>query len=278
MRSERVTTAAVKQKKADGKPITMLTAYDYPMAKLVDEAGIDMILVGDSVGNVMLGYESTVPVTMDEMVHHVKAVGRAAKRAMVVADMPFLSYQVSKKEALYNAGRFLKEAGAQGVKLEGGVEVAEVVRKMVNAGIPVVGHIGLTPQSIHQLGGFKVQGKDLEAARKILADAKALEEAGVFSIVLECVPTPLAKLVTEKAKVATIGIGAGPYCDGQVLVIHDILGLYHGFTPKFVKQYTSLHGQIAEAIKQYREEVESGAFPAEEHCFAAPDELVEKLY
>ena len=278
MRQERVTTAAVKQKKADGKPITMLTAYDYPMAKLVDEAGIDMILVGDSVGNVMLGYESTVPVTMDEMVHHVKAVGRAAKRAMVVADMPFLSYQVSKKEALYNAGRFLKEAGAQGVKLEGGVEVAEVVRKMVNAGIPVVGHIGLTPQSIHQLGGFKVQGKDLEAARKILADAKALEEAGVFSIVLECVPTPLAKLVTEKAKVATIGIGAGPYCDGQVLVIHDILGLYHGFTPKFVKQYTSLHGQIAEAIKQYREEVESGAFPAEEHCFAAPDELVEKLY
>ena len=278
MKQEKITTAIVKQKKAAGTPITMLTAYDYPMAKIVDEAGIDMILVGDSLGNVMLGYDSTIPVTMDEMVHHVKAVGRAVQRAMVVADMPFLSYQVSVKEAMRNAGRFLKEAGAQAVKLEGGEEAAEAVNRMTTAGIPVVGHLGLTPQSLHQFGGFKVQGKDLAAAKKIISDAKALEEAGAFAIVLECVPAPLAKLVTESINVATIGIGAGPDCDGQVLVIHDILGLYAGFSPKFVKKYANLHGQVADAVRQYKEEVEKRAFPAEEHCFAMADDLLEKLY
>ena len=278
MKQEKITTAIVKQKKATGTPITMLTAYDFPMAKIVDEAEIDMILVGDSLGNVMLGYESTIPVTMDEMVHHVKAVSRAVKRAMVVADMPFLSYQVSVEEAMQNAGRFLKEAGAQAVKLEGGAEVAEAVSRMTTAGIPVVGHLGLTPQSLHQFGGFKVQGKDLAAAKKIIADAKALEAAGAFAIVLECVPAPLAKLVTEAVNVATIGIGAGPDCDGQVLVIHDILGLYAGFTPKFVKQFANLHGQVAAAVRQYKDEVEKRSFPAEEHCFAMADDLLEKLY
>jgi len=278
MKREKITTATIKQKKAEGRPITVLTAYDFPMAKIVDEAGIDIILVGDSMGNVVLGYDSTIPVTMDDVVHHVKAVCRGASRAMIVADMPFLSYQVSEEEALRNAGRFLKEAGAQAVKLEGGAAVAGVVRKIVDAGIPVMGHLGLTPQSIHQLGGFKVQGKDVQVAKKMIADAKALEEAGVFSIVLECVPTPLAKLITESIGVATIGIGAGPHCDGQVLVIHDILGLYSGFTPKFVKQYANLHDQMATAVKQYKEEVEARAFPAPEHSFGMSEEVLEKLY
>ncbi|MCG9968289.1 3-methyl-2-oxobutanoate hydroxymethyltransferase [Pelotomaculum terephthalicicum JT] len=278
MKQEKITTAIVKQKKAEGRPITVLTAYDFPMAKIVDEAGIDIILVGDSMGNVVLGYDSTIPVTMDDMVHHVKAVCRGARRAMIVADMPFLSYQASEEEAVRNAGRFLKEAGAQAVKLEGGAEVVGVVRKIVNAGIPVMGHLGLTPQSINQLGGFKVQGKDERVAKKMIADAKALEEAGVFSVVLECVPAPLAKLITESIGVATIGIGASPYCDGQVLVIHDILGLYPGFTPKFVKQYANLHEQAAAAVKQYKEEVEARAFPAPEHCFGMSEEVLEKLY
>ncbi|MCL2766229.1 MAG: 3-methyl-2-oxobutanoate hydroxymethyltransferase [Peptococcaceae bacterium] len=278
MKQDKITTSTIKQKKVTGDPITMLTAYDFPMAKIVDEAGIDMILVGDSLGNVMLGYDSTIPVTMDEMVHHVKAVARTAKRSMVVADMPFMSYQVSEVEALHNAGRFLKEAGAQTVKLEGGIEVANVVRRMVTAGIPVVGHLGLTPQSLYQLGGFKVQGKDLDAAKKIIADAMALEEAGAFAIVLECVPAPLAKLITETINVPTIGIGAGVNCDGQVLVIHDILGLYSGFRPKFVKQYTNLHDMVAGAVGQYKEEVEKRVFPATEHCFEMSDELLEKLY
>jgi len=278
MKQEKVTTATIKQKKTEGRPITMLTAYDFPMAKIVDEAGIDIILVGDSLGNVVLGYDSTIPVTMEEMIHHVKAVCRGADRSMIVADMPFLSYQVSIEEAVRNAGRFLKEAGAQAVKLEGGAEVAGVVRKIVDAGIPVMGHLGLTPQSIHQLGGFKVQGKDEPVAKKMIADAKALEEAGVFSIVLECVPSPLAKLITESTEVAVIGIGAGPHCDGQVLVIHDILGLYPRFTPKFVKQYANLHNQMANAVKQYKEEVEARSFPAPEHCFGMSEEVLEKLY
>jgi len=278
VKQEKITTAIVKQKKAEGRPITVLTAYDFPMAKIVDEAGIDIILVGDSMGNVVLGYDSTIPVTMDDMVHHVKAVCRGARRAMIVADMPFLSYQASEEEAVRNAGRFLKEAGAQAVKLEGGAEVVGVVRKIVNAGIPVMGHLGLTPQSINQLGGFKVQGKDERVAKKMIADAKALEEAGVFSVVLECVPAPLAKLITESIGVATIGIGASPHCDGQVLVIHDILGLYPGFTPKFVKQYANLHEQAAAAVKQYKEEVEARAFPAPEHCFGMSEEVLEKLY
>jgi len=278
MSNQRVTTATIKEMKAAGKPITMLTAYDYPMAKIVDEAGIDMILVGDSLGNVVLGYDSTLPVTMDEMIHHTRAACRGASRAMVVADMPFLSYQVSVEEAVRNAGRFLKETGAQAVKLEGGQEVAEAVRAIVNAGIPVVGHLGLTPQAIHQLGGFKVQGKDELAAKKLIADARALEEAGIFCLVLECVPTPLAKAVTEALSVATIGIGAGPYCDGQVLVTYDLLGLYPRFTPKFVKKYVNLHEHIKVALQQYRDEVGTRTYPGPEHSFGMSEEVLKKLY
>jgi 3-methyl-2-oxobutanoate hydroxymethyltransferase len=278
MSNQRVTTATIKEMKAAGKPITMLTAYDYPLAKIVDEAGIDMILVGDSLGNVVLGYDSTLPVTMDEMIHHTRAACRGASRAMVVADMPFLSYQVSVEEAVRNAGRFLKETGAQAVKLEGGQEVAEAVRAIVNAGIPVVGHLGLTPQAIHQLGGFKVQGKDELAAKKLIADARALEEAGIFCLVLECVPTPLARAVTEALSVATIGIGAGPHCDGQVLVTYDLIGLYPRFTPKFVKKYVNLHEHITAALQQYREEVGARTYPGPEHSFGMSEEVLKKLY
>jgi len=275
---DKVTTATIRQMKAEGKPITMLTAYDYSMAKLVDDAGIDMILVGDSLGNVMLGYDSTLPVTMDEMIHHVKAVCRGAGRAMVVADLPFMSYQVSVKEALRNSGRFLKETSASAVKLEGGLEVADAVRAIVNAGIPVVGHLGLTPQSVHQMGGYKVQGKDESAAKKLLADARCLEEAGAFCLVLECVPSPLAKLVTESLQIPTIGIGAGPQCDGQVLVIHDMLGLYPRSSPKFVKKYVNLHEQMTAALKQYIEEVAERTFPGPEHSFGMSEEVLKKLY
>jgi len=278
MSKDKVTTAAIRRMKAEGKPVTMLTAYDYSLAKIVDEAGIDMILVGDSLANVMLGYDSTLPVTMDDMIHHVKAVCRGAGRAMVVADLPFLSYQVSVAEAVRNAGRFLKETDAQAVKLEGGREIAGAVRKIVDAGIPVVGHLGLTPQSIHQLGAFKVQGKDEQAAQKLIDDARALEEAGVFAVVLECVPTPLAKKVTEVLQVATIGIGAGPYCDGQVLVIHDMLGLYPRTSPKFVKKYVHLHADIAAALKQYKKEVEERSFPGPEHSFSMSEEVLAKVY
>lgn len=276
--SSKVTTATIRQMKAEGKPITMLTAYDYSMAKAVDEAGIDMILVGDSLANVMLGYDSTLPVTMDEMVHHVKAVCRGAERAMVVADLPFMSYQVSVEEGLRNAGRFMKETSAQAVKLEGGREIAETVRAMVNAGIPVVGHLGLTPQSVHQMGGYKVQGKDESAAKKLIDDGRALEDAGVFCLVLECVPTALAKLVTESLSVATIGIGAGPACDGQVLVIHDMLGLYPRSSPKFVKKYANLYGDMAAALKVYKEEVTARTFPGPEHSFGMSEEVLKKLY
>jgi 3-methyl-2-oxobutanoate hydroxymethyltransferase len=262
--------------KADGRPITMLTAYDYPTAKIIDAAEIDIILVGDSVGNVILGYDSTLPVTMDEMVHHVKAVCRGVARAMVVADMPFLSYQVSREEGVRNAGRFLKETGAQSVKLEGGREVVEVIKACVSAGIPVMGHLGLTPQSVHQLGGYKVQGKEAESAAKLLEDARAIEEAGVFAVVLECVPVPLARMITGMLKVPTIGIGAGPYCDGQVLVTHDLLGLYPRFVPKFVKQYAVLHQEIEAALGRYKEEVQAGVFPGPEHGFGLSEEVIEE--
>ncbi|NLI12323.1 3-methyl-2-oxobutanoate hydroxymethyltransferase [Pelotomaculum propionicicum] len=278
MSKDKVTTATVKQMKAEGRPITMLTAYDFSMAKLVDDAGIDMILVGDSLGNVMLGYESTLPVTMDEMIHHVKAVCRGTSRAMVVADLPFMSYQVSVKEALRNSGRFLKETTASAVKLEGGQEVFDVIRAVVDAGIPVVGHLGLTPQSVHQMGGYKVQGKDEAAARKLLADAKCVEEAGAFCLVLECVPAPLAKLVTESLQIPTIGIGAGAQCDGQVLVIHDMLGLYPRSSPKFVKKYVNLHEHMTAALKQYIEEVTERSFPGPEHSFGMSEEVLKKLY
>ena len=264
---ERVTKATVQNMKQEGQPITMLTAYDYSMAKVLDAAGIDMLLVGDSLGNVVLGYDSTLPVTMEDMLHHVKAVCRGTQRAMVVADMPFMSYQISVENALFNAGRFMKETGAQAVKLEGGLEVASQVKAMVKAGIPVVGHLGLTPQSIHQLGGFKVQGKEESAAKKLLEDAKVLEEAGAFCLVLECVPTPLAKLITESLSIPTIGIGAGPFCDGQVLVTYDLLGLYPGYTPKFVKKYVNLNLEIKKAVKSYVKDVKTSAFPDEEHSF-----------
>ena len=278
---KQITTAVIKQMKQNGEPVTMVTAYDYAMAKNVCEAGIEMILVGDSLGNVVLGYNSTVPVTMEEMIHHTKAVMRAAQGSgtMVVGDMPFMSYQASVVDGMYNAARFLKETGCAAVKLEGGAEVCELVQKLTQAGIPVVGHIGLTPQSVNQLGGFKVQGKSAEAAQKLLDDARSLEQAGAFAIVLECVPEALAAKVTESLKTAaTIGIGAGKYCDGQVLVCNDLLGYTDGFCPKFVKHYADLHGEMVSAFKAYAADVKARSFPAAEHTFKIDDEVLEKLY
>jgi len=263
----KITILDIYKKKAEGKKITMLTAYDFPMAQIVDQAGIDMILVGDSLGMVVQGVTSTLPVTMDEMIYHTKMVSRAASSAMVVGDMPFLSYQTHKAEAVRNAGRFLKEAGAEAVKLEGGSQMAETVRAIVNAGIPVVAHIGLTPQYVHMLGGFKVQGKDEAAREKILADARAVQDAGAFSVVLEAMPASLAREIHDMLHIPTIGIGAGPDCDGQVLVIHDILGLFDRFTPKFVKKYANLKDQALKAVKEYKQDVEGGKFPSEEHSF-----------
>ena len=263
----KITTAIIRDKKKKGEKLTMLTAYDFPTASVVDEAGVDMILVGDSLGMVVLGYDSTLPVTMDVMIHHTKAVSRAVKHAMVIGDMPFLSYQISPEEALRNAGRFLQEAGAEAVKLEGGREVADVVRKMTVAGIPVMAHLGLTPQSILQFGGFKVQGRTEAAAIRIIEAAKILEQAGAFSVVLECVPTTLARTITESLGIPTIGIGAGVHCDGQVLVIHDLLGMFDRFTPTFVKQYANLNQQMKAAVTQYLDEVRSGAFPDENHSY-----------
>ena len=274
----RVTTVSLKEKKRNGQKITMLTAYDFPTARALDEAGIDIALVGDSLGNVVLGYENTIFVTMEEMLHHTRAVARGAKNAMVVGDMPFLSYHISVEEAVRNAGRFIQEGGAQAVKLEGGRERTAVVKAIVEAGIPVMGHIGLTPQSVYQLGGFRVQGKDLEAAKKLIADARALEEAGAFSIVLECVPAPLAEKITREVGIPTIGIGAGAGCDGQVLVSHDLLGLTAGHVPKFVRRYANILEIMQQAFRAYKEDVESGAFPAEEHCFAMKEEVLSRLY
>lgn len=277
--NKRVSKATIAKKKQNGTPITMLTAYDYSMAKLLDENEIDMFLVGDSLGNVILGHESTLPVTMEDMIHHTKTVVRAAKHAMVVVDMPFLSYQVSIEDAVRNAGRLMKESGAHAVKLEGGTEMADTVRAICRAGIPVVGHIGLTPQSIHQLGGFKVQGKEAAAAQKLLDDAKAIEEAGAFVIVLECVPTKLAAKVTASLKyAATIGIGAGADCDGQVLVVNDMLGMNRDFKPKFVKQFADLHTIISNAVQAYKQEVQARTFPAPEHGFTIDDDVLDKLY
>jgi len=256
----------------------MLTAYDYSTAAMVDAAGIDMILVGDSLGMVVLGYENTLAVTMEDMIHHTKAVVRASSNSMVVADMPFLSYHISTQEAVRNAGRLIQEAGAQAVKLEGGIERSDTVKAIVDAQIPVVGHIGLTPQSVNQLGGFKVQGKDLEGAQKLIEAARAIEAAGAFSIVLECVPTLLAQKITEQLSIPTIGIGAGPYCDGQVLVVNDMLGMYKGHIPKFVKKFANLEPLIMEALQSYKHEVEEGVFPAPEHGFTIKDDVLEKLY
>jgi 3-methyl-2-oxobutanoate hydroxymethyltransferase len=263
----RVTTSVIRGMKNNGEKIVMLTAYDYPTALVVDEAGVDIILVGDSLGMVVLGYDSTLSVTMEDMIHHTKAVSRAVKHAMVISDMPFMSYHVSVEDAMYNAGRFLQEAGAQGVKLEGGREVAELTRKITSAGIPVMAHIGLTPQSVHQIGGYKVQGKEDTAAKRILEDAKILEEAGAFSIVLECIPAKLAKAVAESLSIPAIGIGAGVDCNGQVLVVHDMLGLFEKFTPKFVKTYGNINEQMKVAVKQYCDDVREGLFPEKKHSF-----------
>ena len=263
----KITVPDLYKKKAEGRKITALTAYDYPTALIVDEAGIDIALVGDSLGMVVQGLDSTLPVTMEEMLYHTRLVSRAAKASMVVGDMPFLSYQAGIDDAVRNAGRFLKEAGAGAVKLEGGILVAEVIRAIVNAGIPVMAHIGLTPQSVHQLGGFKVQGRDEASRERILADARAVQEAGAFSVVLESVPAALAKEVGEAVRIPTIGIGAGPHCDGQVLVLHDLLGLFDRFTPKFVRKYANLKEQAVSAAIRFRKDVEDGGFPAEEHSF-----------
>lgn len=259
-------------------PVSMLTAYDYHTACTMDEAGIDMILVGDSLGNVMLGYENTLAVTVEDMIHHGKAVCRGAKDAFVVIDMPFMSYQASVEDAVRNAGRIMKETNCQAVKMEGGSEYADRIKAIVTAGIPVVAHIGLTPQSVNALGGYKVQGKTVESAQKLLDDAKAVAEAGAFAITLECVPAALAKKITESVTALTIGIGAGKYCDGQVLVYQDMLGYTNGFTPKFVKKYADLHEIMLNAFKAYKDECEQRFFPAGNHTFAIKDEILDKLY
>ena len=254
-------------KKQEGRKITMLTAYDYPFAKIVDDAGIDVILVGDSLGMVVQGLENTLPVTMDEMIYHTKMVTRAVKNSMVIGDMPFMSYQTSISDALNNAGRFLKDAGASAVKMEGGAEVADHIKAMSKADIPVMAHIGLTPQSIHRMGGYKVQGKTEEAANRLLDEARIVEDSGAFALLLEAIPMNLAKKITEKLSIPTIGIGAGPHCDGQVLVLHDVIGLFERFVPKFVKQYASLKDDALNAVKLYREEIEKGIFQSEDQSF-----------
>lgn len=272
------TAATFAAAKAKGEKLSMLTAYDYSTAMLEDESGINGILVGDSLGNVVLGYEDTVSVTMEDMIHHGAAVARGAKNALVVVDMPFMSYEVTVEEAVRNAGRLMKEGRAGAVKLEGGVRVAEQIRAIVKAGIPVMGHIGLTPQSINVFGGFKVQGKSEEAARALLADAKAVEEAGAFAVVIEAVPAALAQMITDAVSIPTIGIGAGAGCDGQILVYQDMLGMFSDFTPKFVKRYANVGEVMREAFANYAAEVASGAFPTEEHTYKIKDDVLEKLY
>ena len=257
----------IRRMKVEGEKITVLTAYDYPLARLMDLAGIDMILVGDSVGTVVAGYDNTLPVTLEEMLYHTRAVVRGTSSALVVTDMPFLSYQVDLAEARRNAGRLIKEGGAQAVKLEGGENIAATIRAIVDMDIPVVGHIGLTPQSIHRMGGFRVQGKEDLQARQLLADARAVEQAGAFALVLEGIPAPLAQEITETVSIPTIGIGAGVHCDGQVLVIHDILGLCEKYSPKFVKRFADVSETISQGISDYIREVKAGTFPDDEHSF-----------
>jgi 3-methyl-2-oxobutanoate hydroxymethyltransferase len=274
---KKITTQAIRQKKERGEPITMLTGYDYPMALALDQAGIDAILVGDSLGMVVLGYENTLPVTMEEMLHHCRAVARGAKSALLIGDMPFMSYQVSIEEAVRNAGRFLQEGGMEAVKLEGGGERANAVRAIVGAGIPVMGHLGLIPQSINMLGGFRPQGRSAESAERLLQDAILLEEAGCFSLVLESVPGRLAEMVSKRISIPTIGIGAGIGCDGQVLVTHDLLGLFDRFTPKFVRKYANLHDEMENAFKAFIADVQEHNFPAKEHTVEMPDAEWEAL-
>ena len=272
------TVSTLQQAKENGQKITMLTAYDYSTAKLMDEAGIDMILVGDSLGNVILGYEDTISVTMEDMIHHGAAVSRGVKETMVVVDMPFMSYQISVEEAVTNAGRLMKEGRANAVKLEGGKSVCPQIKAITQAGIPVVAHLGLTPQSINALGGYKVQGKSEDAAKKLLEDALAVQEAGAFALVLECVPTKLASLITKKLTIPTIGIGAGNECDGQVLVYQDMLGMFSDYVQKFVKQFAQVGEIMKKAFSDYKEEVASGAFPAEKNSYKIDDEVIDKLY
>jgi len=278
IQSNPVTTADLRKSKRNNQPIAMVTAYDYPSAKLVDEAGVDMILVGDSLGMVVLGYDSTIPVTMEDMIHHSKAVARGTKRAFVVTDMPFLSYHGTVEEAVKNAGRLMQEGMAKAVKIEGGLEIVPVVRRCTQAGIPVVGHIGLTPQSVHQLGGYRVQGKDIESAKRLIDEAMALEEAGAFAVVLECVPEEVAALVTQSVSIPTIGIGAGVKCDGQVLVFHDVLSYASQIKPKFVKSYAQVGEAIKQAVSDYVLEVKAKRFPAAEHTFSASEETIKQLY
>lgn len=272
------TAITFRQAKEKNEKLTMLTAYDYSTAKIIDEAEINGILVGDSLGMVCLGYEDTLSVTMEDMIHHTKAVSRGVKNTLVVADMPFMSYQTSVYDAVVNAGRLIKEGRAHVVKLEGGVEVCDKIEAIVKASIPVMAHIGLTPQSVNAFGGFKVQGKDEEAAKKLIEAALAVEKAGAFAVVLECVPAKLAEIITKKLSIPTIGIGAGCNCDGQILVYQDMLGMYSDFTPKFVKKYENLSEKMNIAFKRYIEEVKDGVFPSEEHSFKINDEVIEKLY
>ncbi len=272
-KNRKITVADIMARKKDGPRLTMLTAYDAGFAALVDRCGVDMILVGDSLGMVVLGYDSTVPVTMEEMLHHARAANRGRSRALLVGDMPFMSYQTGVRDAVINAGRFVKEAGCDAVKLEGGIEVCEVVRAITRAGIAVMGHIGLTPQTAGNLGGFKVQGRDLASAKRILAEARALADAGVFALVLECVPGELARAVSARVEVPTIGIGAGVHCDGQVLVSHDLMGMFEKFVPRFVKKYAELAPQMKEAVSCFIKEVNKGTFPDREHSFSSGDAL-----
>ena len=277
MNTKKVTINDIQQAKEDSRKLTMVTAYDYPFGLLADEAGIDIVLVGDSLGMVVMGLEGTVEVNMEHMIHHIRAVTRGCKNPFIVGDMPFMSYNTSIREAIMNAGRLLKEGGCESIKLEGGVDFAQTIEAIVKAGIPVQGHIGLTPQTASALGGFKMQGRDAAAAKRIIDDAKALEDAGVFSMILEAVPAPLGKLVAETVKVPVIGIGAGPDVDGQVLVTHDMIGLFDKFVPKFVKQYTNVRKVILEALSGYKQEVLDVKFPAPEHSFKMPEEALNQL-
>ena len=277
MAEQKVTVKDIQQAKVQGRKLVMITAYDYPFGLMADEAGVDIVLVGDSLGMVVLGLDGTVAVTMENMIHHIQAVMRGCKHPLVVGDMPFMSYNTSIRDAIINAGRLMKEGGCDSIKLEGGVDFAPTVEAIVKAGIPVQGHIGLTPQTASALGGFKMQGKDATAAKKIIDDAKALEDAGVFSIIIEAVPAPLAQLVAEAVRVPVIGIGAGADVDGQVLVTHDMIGLFDKFIPKFVKQYTKIRPIILDALKAYGDEVREAIFPGPEHSFSMPEEALAQL-
>jgi 3-methyl-2-oxobutanoate hydroxymethyltransferase len=276
--NQRMTIPGLQAKKANHEKIAALTAYDFPIARIVDDAGIDLILVGDSLGMVVLGYDNTIPVTMDEMIHHTKPVVRAVKRAVVIGDMPYFSFHLSPEESVYNASRFIKEAGAQGVKIEGASKKRlRLIESLVEAEIPVMGHVGLTPQSIHHIGQFKVKGSEKEEAIKIIQDASSLEKAGVFAVILECIPMEVAGIITEKLGIPTIGIGAGPWCDGQILVFHDLVGYSSGYLPKFVKKYADLHAVISQAVGKYKEDVKTGVFPDDEHSYHLKPEAARLL-